>query len=384
MEYLITVASLEVRDGSSLAACEIALALRSRGHNVTLFSLRRGEFATWVEDNLQLPCRTVTDLAQGTVPPPDRTVLFHWPAYFALARAGLTSPTVFGFLGHQPPLENPPPLVGGVEFPWFAVSEMTADNVSSVTGWQAAPHGIVRNWTAWEEHPVRRDGPLTRVAIVSNRMTEELEVNFRAVANDLGIEVVRFGLPKNPRVLTEDVLGEFDAVVSLGRTVLDAMRIGRPALIYDIHGADGWVTPDVVDERAAESFAGRRRAHVATADELRDWLTHPPHTAALRALQEWVDDNATVDRAVRDIEALFPTSIVDARTWGRFGEVPVELFTEVATLKTSLATREDQVRKLNAQREIELAHIQRLEATLARLRPRWLVRVVSAVTARRR
>ena len=47
MEYLNTVASLEVRDGSFLAACEIALALRSRSHNVTLFSLRHGSFVVY-------------------------------------------------------------------------------------------------------------------------------------------------------------------------------------------------------------------------------------------------------------------------------------------------------------------------------------------------
>jgi hypothetical protein len=382
MEYLVTVASLEVRDGSSLAACEVATALRSRGHDVTLFSLRRGEFASWVESNLQLTCRTLADLADGTVTTPDRIVLFHWPSYFALANAGISAPTVFGFLGHPPPLENPPPLVDGLEFPWFAVSEMTADNVCSVAGWSTAPHRVVRNWTAWPERLVRDELPLTRVAIVSNRMTDELETNFRAAATELGIEVVRFGLPKNPQVMTDEILGEFDAVVSLGRSVLDAMRIGRPALIYDIHGADGWVTPDVVFERAAESFSGRRRAHVATPEELRKWLAHPPSSSQLRELQTWVSTLATIDVAVEQIESLFPDRAPDAHRWGRFGGVPVELFGEIASLKASLSTREDQVRKLNAQRAIELEHIKRLESIIARMRPRWLVRVVSKVTAR--
>ena len=382
MEYLVTVASLEVRDGSSLAACEVADALRSRGHTVTLFALRRGEFAAWVESHLQLKCRTVADLADGTLATPDRIILFHWPSYFALANAGIGAPTVFGFLGHQPPLENPPPLVAGLEFPWFAVSEMTADNVSRVAGWSAAPHRVVRNWTAWDEKPVRDTRPLSRVAIVSNRMTDELEQNFRTAAEELDIDVVRFGLPKNPQVLTDDVLGEFDAVVSLGRSVLDAMRIGRPALIYDIHGADGWVTPAVVEERAAESFAGRRHAHVATHEELLQWLANPPTTDELRALQVWVNTYATIDVAVDDIESLFLDTTPDSHLWGRFGVVPVELLGEIAGLKASLATREVQVRKLNAQREIELEHIKKLESIIARMRPKWLVRVVSKITMR--
>ena len=376
MDYLVTVSSLEVRDGSSLAACEIADGLRRRGHHARLFSLKRGDFAKWAEATYDLRCLSLDDLVSEPISP-DRIILFHWPAYFALLRAGISAPTVFGFLGNQPPLENPPPLSEGLSFPWFAVSEATQRNVQTIAGWSSATNTVVRNWTSWDERPVRADGPIRRVAIVSNRMSDELEDRFRAATERASIELVRFGLPKNPQVLDAEMLSEFDAIVSLGRTVLDAMRIGRPALIYDIHGADGWVTPQVVRDRASESFSGRRHAHVASDAELDQWLSQPPTSTDLHSLQEWVRTTATLDLALDEIDGLFATATHQRNPWGRFGEVPVELYEEVATLQKNLSTREEQVRKLNVQRDIELEHIRKLEAIVARVRPKWLVSLLA-------
>jgi hypothetical protein len=381
LDYLVTVSSLEVRDGSALAACEIAHGLRRRGHGARLFSLKRGAFAQWAEEAYGLQCLSFDDLQSETISP-DRIILFHWPTYFALLRAGISAPTVFGFLGNQPPLENPPPLPVGLSFPWFAVSEASQRNVSNIAGWSSATNTVVRNWTSWDERPIRADGPLRRVAIVSNRMTDELEERFRAATQRASIELVRFGLPKNPQVLDADMLSEFDAIVSLGRTVLDAMRIGRPALIYDIHGADGWVTPEVVRDRATESFSGRRNAHVPSDAELDEWLSNPPTSNELSALQQWVSTTATLDLAIDQIDGLFATATQQQISWGHFGEVPVELYEEVATLKKYLSTREEQVRKLNAQREIELEHIRKLEEIVARVRPKWLVSVAARLPRR--
>lgn len=377
MEYLVTVAALEVRDGSSLAACEIADGFRRRGHQARLFSLKRGAFAQWVTENYGIECLSLEDLTANATITPDRIVLHHWPTYFALVRAGVRAPTVFGFLGNQPALENPPPLPPEIRFPWFAISEASQENVRTIPGWSSVVNSVVRNWTSWDERTIRESGPLRRVAIVSNRMTDELENRFRAAADRASIEVVRFGFPKNSQILDADILSEFDGIVSLGRTVLDAMRLGRPALIYDIHGADGWVTPDVVQIRATESFSGRRNAHQPTDAELDAWLANPPTSDELRVLQRWVGQTATLDLALDQIDDLFRDATDPQRNWGRFGDAAVELYEEIATLQSSLRIREEQVRKLNAQRDIELEHIRKLESIVARIRPKWLASVLA-------
>ncbi|CAB4872332.1 unannotated protein [freshwater metagenome] len=362
---------------------EIALGLSERGHEVALFALRLGEFANWVESTHNVACLTFDDLVRVRDKQPDRIVLMHWPTFFALQREGVTAPTVFGFLGRQPPLENPPPLVPGLSFPWFAVAESIEANINAISMWAESPHRIIRNWTGWAEHAVRTSAPLRRLAIVSNRMTAELEQQLAAAAHRAGIEVTRIGLPRNPQIVNEALLKEFDAIVSVGRSILDAMRLGRPALIYDIHGSDGWVTPETVERCAGESYSGREFAHRPSDDELDAWLAQPPSSDELRTLQSWVRENATLESALNQIEAMFEEATVATTMWGRFGEVPVEMMIELAQVRNDVAIRERQLELLTADRDNVVARIRSIESVITRVRPRFMSRALVAFARRR-
>jgi len=46
-------------------------------------------------------------------------------------------------------------------------------------------------------------------------------------------------------------------VISIGRTVLLAGAMGKPCLVNDIHGCDGWLTADSLDLLATRNFSGR-------------------------------------------------------------------------------------------------------------------------------
>jgi hypothetical protein len=314
---------------------------------------------------------------------PDRVVLMHWPAYFALQREDICVPTVFGFLGRHPALENPPPLVPDLGFPWFAVSEAIVENVSAISTWGEQPHRLMRNWTGWAEGSMRPESPLRRIAIVSNRMTDELENQLVEAGRRAGIEVTRFGLPRNPQILNEALLEEFDAIISLGRSILDAMRLGRPALIFDIHGADGWVTPENVERFAGESFSGRERAHRPTNEELDAWLKQPPTTDQLRWLQTWVQENATLDVALNQLDELFAVAAVPQVTWGRFGEAAVEMMEELAVVREGLAIREQQLANLTIDRDNVVARIRKIENVLTSVRPKFLSRILVNAAQRR-
>jgi hypothetical protein len=342
-----------------------------------------GGFAEWVESTHGIACLTISHLAQLREAPPNRVVLMHWPAYFALQREGIAVPTVFGFLGRSPALENPPPLVPGLGFPWFAVSETIATNVASISTWGANPNRLVRNWTGWSKGSVRPALPLRRLAIVSNRMTDELEQQLIEAGRRAGIEVTRFGLPRNPQILHEALLEEFDCIVSLGRSILDAMRLGRPAMIFDVHGADGWVTPETVERYAGESFSGRQRAHRPTDAELDTWLANPPTTEQLRSLQIWVEENATLESALNQLDDLFAAATAPAVTWGQFGEVPVEMMEELAVMRQGLAIREQQLENLTIDRDNVVARIRSIENAITRVRPRFLSRILIGLAQRR-
>jgi hypothetical protein len=335
-----------------------------------------------VESTHNVACLTIDDVVRLRDEQPDRVVLMHWPTYFALQREGVVVPTVFGFLGTQPPLENPPPLIPGLVFPWFAVSESIEANINLGSTWAENPHQVIRNWTAWPEVLVRPETRPRRMAIVSNRMTDELERHLVEAAERAGMEVTRFGLPRNPQIVDEALLEEFDAIVSAGRSILDAMRLGRPALMYDIYGADGWVTPENVERCAEESFSSRTFAHRPTDDELDTWLAHPPSNDQLELLQAWVREHATLALALDQIEELFESAPVPRTSWGRFGEVPVEMMIELARVREGLAIRERQLELLTLDRDNVVSRIRSIESGINRVRPKFLSRALVRLAQR--
>lgn len=371
MNYLITVASLANRDGSALAAIEIAEEFRRRGVSVALTSMNIG---SWVGSTTSVAAWSLEDPETLANFDPDRVILLHWPNYFALQAAGIQAAAVFGFLGTVPPLENPPPLVPGMTAPWFGISEGVIANVETVATWAQQPHALVRNWTAWSLGEARAAKPLRSLAVVSNRMSDELEARLRRIASDQGIALTRFGLPHNSVEIKAKTLAPFDAVVAIGRSVLDAMQLGRPALIYDLHGSDGWVLPSNVDDLAAESFSAKRRSHTPTDEELAEWLASPPSIEDVAALQQWVNSRATVNSAVDTIERLFESSSATNPSWGRFGESVLDAWRDHIRLERALAVREQQLASLSSERDRAVSTLHALSGVLERVRPRVIRR----------
>ena len=371
MNYLITVASLASRDGSALAAIEIAEELRRRGASVSLTSMKIG---SWVTSHTSVTTCSLGDAETLAKFAPDRVVLLHWPNYFALQTAGIEAASVFGFLGTVPPLENPPPLAPEMTVPWFGISESVVTNVESLPLWADQPHALVRNWTAWSPGEARVASPLRSLAVVSNRMPDEREAQLRRVASNQGIVLTRFGLPHNSVEIKAETLAPFDAVVAIGRSVLDAMQLGRPALVYDLYGSDGWVRPNNVDDLAAESFSAKRRSHIATDEELAEWLASPPSLDDVVTLQQWVNSRATVNSAVDTIERLFESSSVTNPSWGRFGESVVDAWRDQVRLERALAVREQQLANLTVERDRAVATLHALSGVLERVHPRVLRR----------
>lgn len=86
---------------------------------------------------------------------------------------------------------------------------------------------------------------------------------------ELGVEVVQVGSASSPTLQPEADIAAADIVVGKGRAVLDAMSCGRPAYVYDVWGADGWVTADSYDAIEADGIAGQALGQAVDAVRLR-------------------------------------------------------------------------------------------------------------------
>ena len=87
--------------------------------------------------------------------------------------------------------------------------------------------------------------------------------------SEQGVEVVQVGTATRPTLQPQDDIAAADIVVGKGRAVLDAMACGRPAYVYDVLGADGWVTAETYDAIEADAIAGHAFPRVSDAEQLR-------------------------------------------------------------------------------------------------------------------
>lgn len=70
----------------------------------------------------------------------------------------------------------------------------------------------------------------------------------------------------------QDPINEADIIFGKGRAATEAMACGRAVYIYDVFGADGWVTPESYAELAFVNFSGAARAERLDAGRLAEDL----------------------------------------------------------------------------------------------------------------
>lgn len=96
---------------------------------------------------------------------------------------------------------------------------------------------------------------LSKIAIVSNHVPEELK-KAKKLLKSKGISVICYG-GKNPVDITPQVLSEYDAVISIGKTVQYCLAMEIPVYNYDHFGGSGYITPENLETELAANFSGR-------------------------------------------------------------------------------------------------------------------------------
>lgn len=181
-----------------------------------------------------------------------------------------TLPALFSSLGVLPFLEQPVPFDLGVSR-YLAISEEVAANLASHGIPEHRIH-IVRNLVSGRRFcpdSEIRERP-ERILVISYKMDEGRRSQLRAAATRIGASIRFAGGAED--VIPQDrlvaAINEADVVVSLGRGVVEAMLCGRVPLVFDIHGGDGLVTPNTLNEIRTNNFSGRRNRRNYTVEDL--------------------------------------------------------------------------------------------------------------------
>jgi hypothetical protein len=272
LRILLTNHHLESLAGSELLTFELAKECQQRGHHVSVFTLFPGQISRRIEELLGIrvfDTRNKEDLKTLDF---DVMHCIHWPTYLYLQRSGIELPTVFGFLGVLPALENPPPLPGKQKPFWWGVSEEVIENVANLPGWEnRKPIEPIRNWVNEYKPKVMPIEAIRKqvFGVVSNHFPEKYKEYLVELSLEMNFELRFMGLPDNSQPIDLETLLDFDALITLGRTAVTAICNGIPVLVLDQNGMDGWVTPENYFHLRVKNFSGRTKAEVPTKEKLR-------------------------------------------------------------------------------------------------------------------
>ncbi|MGB0872773.1 MAG: hypothetical protein ACPGYP_06505 [Solirubrobacterales bacterium] len=190
----------------------------------------------------------------------------------------------------------------------------------------------------------------------------------------------------------QDAINDADIVLGKGRVIVEAMACGRAAYVYDVFGADGWVTPDTYEGLSDVNFAGSANASNPTAEELATDLagyssSMGESNAAIAANLHSASTHTTaLVKAAEEVlaEGSRPPVRPDAYELQRLVRVAWRHETEAFNAKNRMI--DESLRRGDAEWELEKsrAEVARLQADLAALRssPSW--RITAPLRAIRR
>lgn len=108
---------------------------------------------------------------------------------------------------------------------------------------------------------------LRNICIVSNHVPEELEAATQIlVTNDINIDI--YGIRHTQKLVTPELLLNYDAVITIGKTVQFALVMGMPVYCYDIHGGPGWLNSENYINAKYHNFSGRGFNRKLTSEQL--------------------------------------------------------------------------------------------------------------------
>lgn len=176
---------------------------------------------------------------------------------------------------HPPQGLTPPP-------PVVVLNERMRDRVAAL----AAPPEIVR---LRQPIDIARFRPLgtsrprpRRVLVFSNYLKADRLAIVEEACDALGLELVRMGVGAVASLSPQRAIAEADVVVGYGRSVLEAMAMGRAAYVWERAGGDGWVTPESYESLEADGFSGGATEAVIDAGRMRaDLAAYTPEMGTL-------------------------------------------------------------------------------------------------------
>lgn len=221
---------------------------------------------------------------------------------------------------------------------------------------------------------------LTSLLVVSNHLPAS-EVEAIALLRSRGITVEVVGTPQlgvdaSPRRVDPNLVSEFDAVMTIGKTVQYGMCAGRPVFCYDYFGGPGWLSKDNIATAKFHNFSGRGFEE-RTARELVEELTSgfPAAYKQCLSMLERAREEFSYERVLDDLRVLLASplgreKVTDSGTtvgYVKAHQTVRDFGTGYYNAEHQLSVPDEQLNRLVHEVQLKQTHIVNLEAIIQSL-----------------
>jgi O-antigen biosynthesis protein len=274
---LVATHNLTDYAGSEVFTLELATELREMGWEVLVAALLSGEpmVSEFKKQRFQIVDLLKADPAIDNAKF-DLAWIHHTPVFNELFVARKTKATtvVFCSLSHFEPLEKVPTntenldlvLAHSIENRGFITRALGLDEDQVIVFPNAVPN------IYWGCPKELHDQALMRLAIVSNHPPVEV-LRAAEILREKGLDVLHIGMGGTQMLMSPRLLLDWDAVITVGKTVPYCFALRVPVYCYDHFGGPGWLSADNLDLAGQKNFSGRgfaRKAPEMIAQEIFD------------------------------------------------------------------------------------------------------------------
>ncbi|WP_426146620.1 hypothetical protein [Polaromonas sp. DSR2-3-2] len=302
--------------GSELVTLDLATEFKHRGYDVTIATFGKDTDVVkgldeldvkWLDLNIQQP--NVENIVFDLI----------WAHHFTTLDAILmdmeisAKAIIFSSMSPYEPLESPPTYASQLSLV-LANSEETRNQLLHyglpLSMLHVFPNPVAREWFAIAK--TASNLPLRKVAVVSNHVVDELQGAIKHLQT-LGVLVEIFGVEYDFKLVTPTLLASFDCVLTIGRTVQQAMVLGLPVYCYDRFGGPGYLRTDNFEKAGLFNYSGRCCGVFKTAEEIATELVDGYQSAVISAseLQLIAHEKYRLDFAVSQVLELIADNTLD-------------------------------------------------------------------------
>ena len=258
---LVATHNLADYAGSEIFTLELATALRKMGWQVMVTALLPGEpmLSEFKRHGFQIVNLLTDDLLIRDVKF-DLVWIHHTPVFYELliARKIEAKNIIYCSLSHFEPLEAPPSNVELLDL-LLAHSEENKNLIKKDYKLEEDQIIVFPNAAPKNYLNCSRSAPslqLTRLAVVSNHPPSEV-LDVVKILQNSNIIVEHIGLNGIKMLVGPGLLLKYDAVITVGKTVIYSFALNISVYCYDHFGGPGWLTDDNFELSRINNFSGR-------------------------------------------------------------------------------------------------------------------------------